>query len=147
MRVVPCSHRLFRDPYPVNAGVATDQLEDEFIRDVPMRAGTALVYDTRLVHGTGENLTNRPRVAINAVMILKGREPQLYVWDSRPPGRIQVLEVTESFLCEYQYGSRPEEPYPKGVRLIDTIDSPATSWGRIDRAALRRLQLDAGVQN
>src|SRR5262249_1379753 len=62
MRVIPCSHRIFPDPYPMNGNAAVDQPGDEFVRDVPMRAGTALVYDTRLVHGTGENLTNRLRV-------------------------------------------------------------------------------------
>jgi hypothetical protein len=147
MRVVPCSHRLFPDPYPVNAGAATDSVDEQFVRDVPMRAGTALVYDTRLVHGTGENLADRLRVAINVVMVREGHEPQLYFWDDRPPGRIQVFEVSESFLCQYRFGSRPEEPYPRGVRLVDTIDNPTTAWGRIDSAALRRLQADAGIGN
>ena len=77
----------------------------------------------------------------------EGREPRLYIWDRGPPGRIRVLEVTESYLCQYAYGSHLEEPYPKDIRLIGTIESFDTSWGKIDRAVLRRLRLEAGVGN
>ena len=157
LRVVPGSHRFFHNPCPMNAYVAkakhlayrpeADPLEDEFIKDVPMQAGMALIYDPRLVHGSGENLVDRPRVALNCVTIPEQREPQLYFWDDRPPERMQVFEVTESFLCQFNFLSRPDEPYPEGVRLIDTIDGLTTPPARIDRAALRRLQTDASAEN
>jgi hypothetical protein len=154
LRVVAGSHRLVRNPCPLNAYVLpadyltykgdVDPLEDEFITNVPVPAGMALVYDPRLLHGSGENRTNQPRVAFNCPTVPDGYEPLLYWWDVRPPGQMHKFQVTESFLCQFQFGTRPEEPYPEGVRLLDTFDVPRTTF-RLDRDVLRRLQREASI--
>jgi hypothetical protein len=152
LRVVPGSQHLFRFPCPMNALTIgarhltyqwdADPLADDFIHDVPLRAGMAVVYDPRILHGSGENLSERTRVAFNCFMVPKDRELRVYYWDDRPPGQMETLEVTDAAFCGLRYNARPQEPYPPGVRLVETFDVPRSPmW--LDRDALKRLQ--AGV--
>jgi hypothetical protein len=119
----------------------TDPLAEEFIRDVPLRAGSAVVYDPRILHGSGDNASDHPRVAFNCVTVPHDREARVYYWDEGPPGGVEAFEATESGLCELRYDSRPTAPYPDGLRLLEAFDVPREPM-RIDQAALRRLQAD-----
>jgi hypothetical protein len=149
LRMVRGSHHLLQSPCPMNAlavpaGHLTyqydaDPIEEEFIRDVPVAAGTAVVYDPRVLHASGENRTDQTRVAFNCLTVPVGQRASVYWWDDRPPGRMEAFEVTASFLCESRYGTRPDVPYPEGVRLSETFDVPRTPI-RIDRARLKQLQ-------
>jgi hypothetical protein len=149
LRMVPGSQHLIATPCPMNALLLprpfltyqwdADPVDAEFVRDLPLRAGMAVAYDPRVLHCSGENVSGEPRVAFSCLTVPDGLEPSVYWWDDRPPGRMQVFEVEESHLCEMEYATVPEEPYPAGVRLLDSFDVPREPI-RIDRDALRRLQ-------
>jgi len=156
LRMVPGSQHLFPFPCPMNALSTTarhltyqwnaDPLDDEFVRDVPLGAGEAVIYDPRILHGSGENLSERTRVAFNCITIPEGDEPRLYFWDDRPPGRMETFQVTDAFLCEFRYDAHPEPPYPDGVRLLETFDVPREPM-RLDRHELKRLQAVESVSS
>jgi hypothetical protein len=105
-----------------------------------MAAGAALIYDQRMLHGSGENLSDRSRVAFNCITIPNAATPLLYQWDDAAPDRIEVLEVDEAHLCHFQFGRPVRPPYPGGVRLVDMISASDRALDENDIASLRVYQ-------
>ena len=145
LKIVPGIHRLLNDPYPIHPPMyrtayhpVLPRLESEFVRRVAMPAGSALVYDERMLHGSDENLSDQPRVAFNCVMIPADLEPIVYWWDEREPGRMSILEVSEEFLCRFRYGTPLETPYPRDVSLRGTTEASVRPLREDELAALRR---------
>ena len=146
LKVVPGIHRLLNDPYPIHPKFRTayhprlSVLDEEFARLVSMPAGAALMYDERMLHGSDENRSDRLRVAFNCIMIPVDINPLLYQWDERTPDRIQVLEVDETYLCQFRFGVPLAPPYPHGVRLVDTIGVATKPLSDEDFVVLRDMQ-------
>jgi hypothetical protein len=145
LKVVAASHRLLNNPYPINPRYRTEyhasrELLDTMATSLPMPAGWAVVYDQRLLHGSDENLSNRTRVAFNCIMIPEDVKPVLYCWDGKSETRLDVMEVEEGYLCRFKYGEPIEEPYPKGVRFLESIDVTVKPLESDDISRLRKLQ-------
>jgi hypothetical protein len=153
LKIVPGIHRFLNDPYPIHPPEyrtayhpVLPRLETEFVRRVSMPAGSALVYDERMLHGSDENLSDQPRAAFNCVMIPEDLEPIVYWWDEREPARLSILEVSEEFLCRFRYGTPLEEPYPEDVRLRGTMEATLRPLREPELAALRHLRVEAAVE-
>ena len=71
LKVLPGSHRqkVRHDPIPGSIIIRADVDESQLI-DVPVAAGTLIVFDGLLVHGSGPNTTDRPRRVANMVAIV-----------------------------------------------------------------------------
>jgi len=152
LKVIPGVHRLLNDPYPIHPPTyrtayhpVLPQLEQDFVRRVAMPAGAALVYDERMLHGSDENRSDRPRVAFNCVMIPSRLDPIVYWWDESDPDRLSVLDVSQEFLCRYRYGTSLAEQQPGDVRHRETIEATVRPLGKADLAALRRAQAEAAA--
>jgi hypothetical protein len=149
LKIVPGIHRFLNDPYPIHPPMyrtayhpVLARLDAEFARKVSMPAGSALIYDERMLHGSDENLSDEPRAAFNCVMIPAELEPIVYWWDQRDPRRLSVLEVSEAFLCRFRFGMPLEEPYPEDVKPRGTTEAAVRPLGEAELAALRRVQAD-----
>jgi hypothetical protein len=59
-----------------------------------MKAGDAIIYDHRLIHGSPPNMTNVIRMAVNMVYIPVVSSPIHYVYDSN---KIRMFEVDNEF--------------------------------------------------
>jgi len=147
LKVVPGIHRFLNDPYPIHPPSyrtayhpVLPRLEAELVRRVSMPAGSALVYDERMLHGSDDNLSDQPRLAFNCVVVPEGLEPIVYWWDEREPSRMSILEVSEEFLCRFRYGTPLDEPYPEDVRRRGTTEAAVRPVGESELAALRRLR-------
>jgi ectoine hydroxylase-related dioxygenase (phytanoyl-CoA dioxygenase family) len=146
LRVVPGVHRLLNQPYPIHPKFRSTyhpklrELDEACGTGVPMAAGAALIYDQRMLHGSGENLSDRSRVAFNCITIPNAATPLLYQWDDAAPDRIEVLEVDEAHLCHFRFGRPVRPPYPGGVRLVDMISASDRALDENDIASLRVYQ-------
>ena len=67
---------------------------------VDVRAGDAIVWDARVVHGSGPNLSGRPRRAIVAVLAPRD-EPLLHV--AKVGQQVEVRTVAEDFYRRYSF--------------------------------------------
>lgn len=141
LQVVPGSHTLVDSPYAVNEyppvfDRVKDVLHRKFLTDMPMTAGSALLYDSRLFHASGENRSGAVRPACVAILLPRGVPPRVYVWNGSTPTRFDVLEVSKDFLLRMERGAPVREPYPADVRHVDTVDFPVEPLSARDLEAL-----------
>jgi hypothetical protein len=146
LKVVPGTHRLFHQPYPINPTYRASyharlaELDRECAVSLTVPAGSAVIYDQRVLHGSDENRSDHPRPALNCMLVRNGRSPRLYDWNADTPDRMRVFEADVAALCRFQYGSALDAEHGEGLRLLDTIDVPTESITEDDIAGLRRLR-------
>ncbi len=78
--------------------------------ELPMKAGTCVLYDHRLFHGSPANMGDHTRVAINCALIPKEAESLHYSLDEDRT-KVKVFEVETDFYTSYMHGKGvPENP-------------------------------------
>jgi hypothetical protein len=119
--IVPGSHRLpgaFRacdDPHPFK-GILRPLL-DGYLRKLPMRAGDAVFYDGRLLHGSRPNQT--PERRVTAACVLTPPEAPLLHGHRISPTDVEQFAVDEAFFRRFTLGARPS-----GVARLGVVSSP-----------------------
>lgn len=108
------------NPSPYDA--LWEVLDTEFTTSVPMPAGSALIYDGRLLHSSGENLSERLRIASHCILVPEMVTPRLYSWNEHVPTVLDVYEVTEEFLLQYRSETFIAKPSPEGTTFVESID-------------------------
>lgn len=104
LRVVPGTHG--HDPR-IRPHQATENLCPDIEGDVgevavplTVTAGTAIVYDHSLVHGSGPNHTTRERVAAVGLLVPNDAEPFYGVVG--PQGRVSLVAIGPEFFIDHQ---------------------------------------------
>jgi hypothetical protein len=111
--------------------------EDDCKVAVPMKAGEALFFDERTLHGSCPNTSLDVRVAMGAVFLPHGVKQRLYVTDAVEPGLLDILEVESETLLDYSAVMRP--PYPEGFQKIGTVEYTAKPLSPEVVQSLRRV--------
>ena len=91
-------------------------LEDDCKVGVPMKAGEAIFFDERTLHGSFPNTSPDLRIAMGAVFLPAGVKQRLYVADDQKSAVLDILEVESETLLDYSSHLRP--PYPEGFKKI-----------------------------
>lgn len=103
LAVVPRSHR-FRDDVRPNADPSmhffpfrplTELILDRYTKSLPMKAGDAVIYDSRLLHASRANQSGKDRVA--AVGVAIPREADLLHYFAVSETEIEGFQVDEDF--------------------------------------------------
>lgn len=122
LEVVPGSHRLAT----AQGGSNTPDLfrpYERFLRSrlvpVPVEAGQAVVYDTRLLHASGPNLSDRPRLAL-VCAVAPVAEPLLHVVATSRTHR-RVHRVTPEFFVEH-HPREIEQAMPADCPIVAEYD-------------------------
>jgi hypothetical protein len=144
LNVVPGSQTLMQSPFAVNEYPSPfhpvmNLLDQEYTRGLPMPAGSVVAYDSRLLHGSGENRSNRIRPACICILVPKGIRPRVYVWDGQRPTRFDILEVTRDYLLRMERGAAITPPYPEGVTYLTSADYPVEALEPKDLAMLNQV--------
>jgi hypothetical protein len=144
LHVVPGSQTLMPSPFAVNEYPSPfhpvmDLLNEKYTRKIVMPAGSIVAYDSRLLHGSGENRSNRVRPACTCILVPKGVRPRVYVWDGQRPTRFDVLEVTRDYLLRLERGAAIKPPYPEGVTYLTSADYSVTALRPQDLVALNTV--------
>jgi thioesterase domain-containing protein/ectoine hydroxylase-related dioxygenase (phytanoyl-CoA dioxygenase family)/glycosyltransferase involved in cell wall biosynthesis len=126
LQVVPKSHLLNSkkrplfvfDGFPYSKETLSI-IQQQYLTAVPMKAGQALIYDRRLLHGSPPNLTNFERVAAIGILVPKDDPIHFCYRGSQTPSKIEVFEVDDEFYNQYVVdhagGQRPEGGRSLGV--------------------------------
>lgn len=73
-----------------------------------LNKGDILLFDSALIHASGENKTNEKRIAFNACIIEKKAQHVQYVQDNKTPkGKIEKYHVDEEFWYKGNLWGRP----------------------------------------
>jgi hypothetical protein len=88
---------------------------------LPMRAGQAVLFDNRLVHGSPPNRGDSPRVAATAVLIPEAAGLRYHhLVNRRDYDRIEIFEVADNFYLTHEVPSRPD-----GAASLGLVDIAA----------------------
>jgi len=130
LQVVPGSHRLFRRVRGITIPSVYLELDEEldpYLVEVPVPAGTAVIYSHALFHGSKPNRSDEARVAAVSGVIPRG-VPHVHYWrpPDGPPDEVRVLTVDPGFfyegLPELYHGSVPDTA--RHVATITTATEP-----------------------
>ena len=147
MKVVIGSHTFIKhiSATPTNPSPFTpvsEELDTEFTTKLSIRAGSALVYDGSLLHGSDENLSEHPRIAFGCVLVPETVAPRLYTWNEQAPTKLDILEVTEEFLLQFRPGTYISKPLPEGVKSLGLVDYAFQPLRSEDLAELKSIQTE-----
>src|ERR1700722_506860 len=72
-------------PNPSPYDGVRQELEAKYLTDVPMACGTAVLFDTRVLHATEENRTAADRVAVFLNLVPVHATARLHFWNPKQP--------------------------------------------------------------
>jgi hypothetical protein len=144
LNVFPGTHSLVNHVSTVPAGPSPYDsvmplLEAECSVTVPLKAGTALLYDGRLLHSSGENRTSSERPIVGGMCIPEICKVRFYVRRSNCSSTVDVLEA-DSFLDVQLTGEGLDIVNPSGVRRVGTEEHAVTFLSAADIDHLRIRQ-------
>ena len=128
LMVIPNSHKFghicatTRNPGPFSA-ILSD-LDEAYALPIPMSAGEALLFDTRVLHASDKNVTGTDRVSLQIGLIPEGSTPLVYVWDPETPDKLYRYGIDTEVLLRLAPNTSPtrNEMEAIGAIWIDTID-------------------------
>lgn len=128
LMVLPGSNKLVKMLRGQNTLNPYDEIKDSLlassVRTVPQPPGEALIFDQRLIHGSGENLTSYPRLAITLTVVPEEAQTIHYYRDrDAPMEQMTRYEVPAEFYIDYDFTKRPDEKY----RREEVIDAEVGS--------------------
>lgn len=125
------SHTFFNhiSAMPANPAPYTDVLM--MLRDhtvaVPMKAGSILLYDNRLLHGSFGNQTDQRRLVASAILVHRMHGMSLFTYDLRTPSKLHELALKDDYMFRIQTRTCFLTPYPQGVELIRSFEYQVAS--------------------
>lgn len=136
LHVLPGAHRL---PFTIRGtGLRSPTLGLRWqygeLRDLPLRAGQAVIYDHRVIHGSPPNRSDEVRLALAMILVPAETEARHYRRDPAS-GRVVAWEIDATFFHRFTYGD-PE--LPPGLRRLDEIDFEDRALTADDLAPLLR---------
>jgi hypothetical protein len=107
LQVVSGSHKLV--PHvegPNSPGFFTnfkEELIDNYLRPIPMKAGEALIFDDGLIHWSARNDSEEPRIAIQILCVPKDTQPVYFFLDEARKDRFELIEVDSQFFIHSDF--------------------------------------------
>ncbi len=108
MKILEGSHNKYKAPRSPTIPKPFAGEEDKLLaqmRTVCMKAGQALIFDHRLLHASGDNASDQPRVV--AVSVLIPQEAPIWFY-YRKNGTTEIIRLDEDYYQKFQLGERPE---------------------------------------
>lgn len=117
-------------PAPNPYSEVLGELESKYKIALPMTAGSAFLFDARLLHASGENFTDSDRISLQFSLVPESTEARLYQWNARQPEKLELYEVDTEFLLQatpFQYVEHAEQKGAKFLGLVDYNRQKLTS--------------------
>jgi hypothetical protein len=123
LHVVPGTehHASATRPYTGNGGLVIGHpfgnvkplLKTKYARDIEVSAGEAVIFSTKLLHGSAPNLSGDRRIAFHCLLTQAEAPLQYHLMNS--PTEVEVFEVDDAFFRTHQLGTRPRDAKSLGV--------------------------------
>lgn len=104
------------------------ELEANYLTPVPMKAGTAFVFDTRVLHATEPNKMESDRVALFINMTPVDKAPRHYFWNPEAPAQLDVYDVDTEFVITLDSGGYPDAEQRAKGKFVGVIDYTPVAW-------------------
>jgi len=114
MQVLKHSHRIFTDvlrcpTIPKSFDIYKPHIQEKYLTTIPMKAGEAMIFDHKLVHASGANMSGKLRLAAVSVYIPQEAPLQFFYKNpSDTSAPIERLELVEDFYLRFPLGDKPE---------------------------------------
>jgi len=118
------------NPSPYNT--VFSELESRYLRDLPMEAGSACVFDSRVLHATEENQTGRDRIALYLNLVPENVTPLLYAWHQEKPESLEVYKIDTEFLLNLPPGQPLDELLRARGIFAGSIGYAPAKWSLTD---------------
>lgn len=119
LEVIPGSQRLenYKRARFLNAPFAAhnDYLIENYMKSITMKAGEALIVNSRTIHGSPNNLSDETRVAASVVLFPKEAKLKHYVLDEGTENQISEYHISPDFFTVYSCFDKPA-----GLSLVQT---------------------------
>jgi hypothetical protein len=127
LQVVEGSHKIvthIEGPHsPPFFAEFTDLIIREYSRAIPMAAGEALIFDDSLIHWSGRNTAEQPRVAIQAGCIPVDATAAFYC--ATDDGRFELIAVDRDFFQEHSLADMSSrKPEWRSLGFVDDPNQP-----------------------
>jgi len=136
LRIIECSQCFGHiSATPTNPSPYTtvfSELESRYLRDLPMEAGSACVFDCRVLHATEENQTGRDRIALYLNLVPENVTPILYAWNQEKPESLDIYKIDTQFLLNLPPGEPLEEFLRVRGIFAGTIGYAPANWSLTD---------------
>lgn len=101
INVLPCSNRLVLEFRTPKAPSYLDNIPEEIIRPwlqpIPTKAGHALLWDNHMIHWSGDNFTDAPRIAVLITCIPSQCQPVFFFYDKQSPEIFEIMDADHEF--------------------------------------------------
>ncbi|QLE44447.1 tetratricopeptide repeat protein [Nostoc sp. C052] len=148
--VVQKSHLLNSTPRSSNSFAHSQEvlsiMKQDYLTNIPMKAGQALVYDNRLFHGSCPNSTNAERVALICVITPKNSPVLFYSRYSQNSNKLEVFEVDDTFYDSYIQGEKPENALSLGIFDYQVAPITPEQFVEFMNAPERKADKDTGIR-
>ncbi|MCP4121537.1 MAG: phytanoyl-CoA dioxygenase family protein [Bacteroidetes bacterium] len=74
-----------------------------------LNAGEALIYNSRVIHYTPDNITDKARLAFGFVNIPVEAQSIHYFWNAKNEDKLEMFKAEGDFFYELTMGERPDE--------------------------------------
>jgi len=115
-------------PQPAPYDSVRPELTANYLTDTPMKAGSACLFDTRVLHATEINTTDTDRTAVFLNLVKEDVTPQLYLYNPEHKGKLEVYEIDSEFLLGMKPNTYPDEAGKEGAKFIGLVDYAPTPW-------------------
>jgi len=101
INVVPCSNQLVLEYRTPGAPCYLDNIREDVIRlwlqPIPTKAGHAVLWDNHMIHWSGDNSTDAPRIAVMITCIPFRSQPAYIFYNEQSPDRFEIIEADHEF--------------------------------------------------
>lgn len=107
IQILPRSHRFIKNIRGLNISDSFEKVNAElwqYLKPVRMKAGDALVYDHRLIHASGINISDTPRLVIVYGVIPQSAEMRFYYGHDK---HIEIYNCTPEFFFSADISAGP----------------------------------------
>lgn len=126
VRVIRGSHHVFPDVSAATSDKFFQDFDAELIEahlePMDVRAGEALIFDDSLLHWSGNNLSDQPRVTFQIEMVPRGVRTVLWVRNADDESQFDLWEVDKEYWIEYPFSSALGTP--EGLPLAGHRPNP-----------------------
>jgi hypothetical protein len=135
LKVLPGSHRhhpgIRPNPsYPWRFRDVVNRIEADMI-SVPLRKGEALIFSHALIHGSGANHSDRPRVAAVIALYPSGAELFHYQVDSHDAEEVHKYAMDRDAFVRYVKGAHPSDGRQLATLPFDSTPVSAEQYEKM----------------
>jgi ectoine hydroxylase-related dioxygenase (phytanoyl-CoA dioxygenase family) len=121
IKAIPGTHRFsraLRGPGNFDALADIQQILDDYAHTLTMHAGEAFIFDHSLMHGSGKNKTQKPRIAV--ALGLTHKDAPLVFHHRKNENTFDAYAAPDNFFITFPNNGKP----PAGLTPFKTIPQP-----------------------